>query len=662
MPKHLSITHKMIIAMLLLSFLATLSTLGPALYQMDRYISKESQSAAIQGVNGLQYLLEEQKKTALNFSEEAALHPPLIAAISQKDTAAVLQIMNTFLKHTNIDFVTITDETGRVIARTHEPNKKGDSVISQANVASALKGTSFAAIESGTAVKLSARAGVPVKNEAGTIVGVISAGFDVSNGKLVDQAKQIFQTDMTIFLNDVRASTTIFKDGQRIIGTKLNEQIAAIVLQQGQSYSNKTEILGLPYYTSYQPLYGPNQEIIGVLFSGQELQASIAQRNQMLSLIAIIWLVVLLLSFLLIIFLAKKLLQPINDLIRVIEHVAGGDLTTELQVHSKDELETLARHFNTMITALKTLLKQVHHAEANLSSAAHNIHLQSSQSANASDQVAQSVTNVASAAQRQLSFVVNTAKTVQTMSAEIDAAAGKTENVALYSDKTTTAAREGNTTIEQAMQQMTAIENSVQGLGEVISQLDAKSLEIGSIIQTIGEISRQTNLLALNAAIEAARAGEQGKGFAVVAEEVRKLAEESTRAAGSIGTLVDEIQIETKSAVQAMQKSSAEVRAGTEIFSTTGKSFHEILAQIESILERVTSISSNMKMLSDSSHQVMQEIGDIEGLSKNVSSQTETISAATEQQAASMTEMASYSDNLLSMSQELKDALQKFKM
>ena len=78
MPKHLSITHKMIIAMLLLSFLATLSTLGPALYQMDRYISKESQSAAIQGVNGLQYLLEEQKKTALNFSEEAALHPPLI--------------------------------------------------------------------------------------------------------------------------------------------------------------------------------------------------------------------------------------------------------------------------------------------------------------------------------------------------------------------------------------------------------------------------------------------------------------------------------------------------------------------------------------------------------------------------------------------------------
>ena len=662
MPKHLSITNKMIIAMLLLSFLATLSTLGPALYQMDRYISKESQNAAIQGANGLQYLLEAQKKTALNFSEEAALHPPLIEAITQKDTAAVLQIMGTFLKHTNIDFVTITDETGRVIARTHEPDKKGDSVTSQANVASALKGTSFAAIESGTAVKLSARAGVPVKNAAGSIVGVISAGFDVSNGKLVDQAKEIFQTDMTIFLHDVRAATTILKDGQRITGTKLNEQIAATVLQQGQNYSNKTEILGLPYYTSYLPLYGPDKEIIGVLFSGQELQASIAQRNQLLSLIAVIWLIILLLSFFLIVFLSRKLLQPVRELIQVIEHVAAGDLTKELHIHSKDELETLARHFNTMITALKTLLRQVHHAEENLSTAAHNIHLQSSQSAEASDQVAQSVSKVSGSAQQQLSFVVNTAETVRHMSAEIDAATGKAENVTLYSDKTTTAAREGNTTIEQAMQQMSAIEHAVDGLGEVISKLDAKSLEIGTIIQTIGEISRQTNLLALNAAIEAARAGEQGKGFAVVAEEVRKLAEESTRAAGSIGTLVDEIQLDTKSAVQAMQKSTTEVRAGSEIFSGTGKSFHEILSQIESISERVTSISHTMKVLSDSSHQVIAEIGDIEGLSKNVSSQTETISAATEQQSASMTEMASYSDNLLTMSQELKDALKKFKM
>lgn len=662
MRVRLTITNKMIIAMLLLSFVATIATLGPALYQMDRYIGKEAQESAIQGANGLQYLLESQKKSAQNFAEEAALNPDMIRAVGAKDKNAVLQTMGPMLKHTDLDFVTITDEKGIVIARTHEPEKAGDSVINQSNVASALKGTSLAAVESGTAVKLSARAGVPVKNEQGIVVGVISAGFDLSNGKLVDQAKSMFHTDMTVFLNDVRLTTTILKDGQRIVGTKLNESIASTVLQQGKNYSNKADILGLPYYTSYLPLYGTNKEIIGVLFSGQELQASIAQRNQLLALIGGIWLVVLIISFVAVVFLSRKLFSPLKGLVDAIEHVAAGDLTRQLKVDSGDELEVLANHFNKMIQSLKDLLQQIHQAEANLSSAAHNIHLQSSRSADASEQVAQSIDEVSGAAQKQLDFVVTTAKTVQSMSTEVDAAVTKTENVVAYSDKTTAAAQSGNETIEQALKQMDAISLAVGSLGQAITKLDTKSLEIGTIISTVGEIANQTNLLALNAAIEAARAGEQGKGFAVVAEEVRKLAEQSAVAADEIRRLVDEIQLETKSAVTAMEKSSEEVRGGAEVFATTGKSFHEIIKQIESILERVLSISDNMKMLSKDSHRVIEEITDIEGLSKNVNAQTETISSATQQQAASMNEMANYSDDLMKMAKDLKEALQKFKV
>ena len=117
-----------------------------------------------------------------------------------------------------------------VLARTHEPEKKGDSVLNQANVKIALEGKANSQVEPGTQVKLAARSGVPVKNEKGEIIGVISTGYRLDSNEIVDYIKSKFNCDATIFLGDTRIATTIIKDNERVVGTKLDPDIAKIVL------------------------------------------------------------------------------------------------------------------------------------------------------------------------------------------------------------------------------------------------------------------------------------------------------------------------------------------------------------------------------------------------------------------------------------------------
>jgi methyl-accepting chemotaxis protein len=662
MQVRMSITNKLILGMLGLSFFVTIFVMGPALYLMDNYIGQSAQNAAVGGMEGLEHLLETRKQSAMNFAEMIAANPKVVQFVAAEDTENVLATVGALAKRTDIDFITITNKDGRVIGRTHAPEQKGDMVTNQDNVVSALKGEALAAVESGTAVKLSARAGAPVKDEQGQVIGVISAGYDVSNGKLLDFAKEMFHTDMTLFLNDVRVATTVMKDGERVVGTKLDPKIADIVLNQNKAYQGKTNILDMPYYTSYMPLLGADKQIIGVVFSGQKMEESIAARNQLLYLVGGIWLGITLLAFFVIVYLSKRFLQPIKDLIKGTEQVATGDLTRMIQVDSQDEFGILADQFNHMIVRLKKLLGQAHAAEEKLVAAAGDIHLRTNESAQASEQVSQSIVEVAGAAQKQLSSVITTSKNVDVMSSEVDAAMEKSQQVVMVSDQTAASAHAGNRIVEQAIKQMTSIEQAVDNMGKAVMILDGQSKEIGKITNAIVDIAGQTNLLALNAAVEAARAGTHGRGFAVVAEEIRKLAEASALSAENIGTLIRQIQEETQSTVAEMQKGMEEVHSGTEVFSQAGKAFGDIMQHSESVLQGVASVVANIKALAQSREHVVQEIKDIEILSQSVSSQTETISAATEEQTASMSEMASHSQNLMDTAEGLKKAISQFKM
>ncbi len=656
-----SIKLKLILFGIVLTLVAVIAVLVPALYLFSQYNTHIATEQVREGMKGLTITLKDYQKNALNFGAVMASHPEVVKAIKDKEAVAVLEKLGPLLTRANIDFATVTDEKGIVIVRTHE-QKKGDSVINQENVKNALRGNSYAAIESGTVVKFSARAGTPVKDADGRIVGVISAGYYISNDLVVDRIKETFGTDVTLFLGDTRVATTIVKDGQRVLGTTLNEPITNIVLKEGQDYVGQAEVIGKPYITAYTPLLGPHNKPIGALFVGKDITTLNAERDKVAMAAGGVSLVVVLLVSIIAVIVANKITNPIRKLVTATEWVAAGDLTKPVAVTASGEIGILAGGYNKMIERLKNLIANVNTSAATLTSASQTLTASGEQSAQSVQQVAATIADMAHGAELQRMSIEETSGVIAQIVVGLEQVAGNAHQAAATANRTTDASKQGSIAVENALSQMEAIEVSVVNSAQGVAKLGERSSEIGSIVSTISGIAGQTNLLALNAAIEAARAGEQGRGFAVVAEEVRKLAEQSQEAAKQIAALIGEIQNDTEKAVTAMSGSTREVKMGASVVASAGKVFNDILALITEVSDQVNQIAAVSRQMASGSQQIVASMRKINQVSTAAAVQAQNVSASTEEQSAFMEELAVSSQTLAQMAQELQLAVGKFKI
>lgn len=659
----LNLKQKLILCFVLVTVTVIAATVLPALYLFSGAMDNENKERAKQGMQGLYSVLEGYKQDALNNGEVFAANTEVIDAVAAADTTRVLALLRLIAAKVKVDFVTVTDSKGVVIARTHAPNKFGDNVANQYNVRNALRGTAFSAIETGTVVKLSARAGIPVKNAQGEVIGVISTGYNVTNNNnIVDQVKKLFHTESTIFMGDERVSTTIIQDGKRLIGTKLNQQIAELVLKKGETYIGSAQIMGINYITAYMPLMGPDNTPIGILFSGQKTNEAEKVENNLLYTVLAITLIVMVLSFLLANVIAKKISQPIKYLAEAAGKVADGDLTHQVEVKSSDEVGMLAIAFNRMIEQLKTLITKVNGLATSVAASSEELTASADQSAQAANQTSISITELAHGTDNQLNSINNALIIVEDIAGKIKDIAGKSKNVADSSDKTFTAAQKGKEAVESVIKQMTTIEINVTDTAAKISKLGESSREIGQFVDKITGIAGQTNLLALNAAVEAARAGENGRGFAVVADEIRQLAEQAEKTSKGIAVKIREIQSETLEAVQSMQEGTKQVTAGCGAVDLAGQEFSEIIQLVERVAAQIIEISNEISQIAKGNQQIVVSIRGIGDIGKGAANEAQTVSAATQEQSASMQEIASASQALADMANELQAAITVFKI
>ena len=191
-------------------------------------------------------------------------------------------------------------------------------------------------------------AAAPIKDSEGRILGAIVAGYDLSKNEFMDGMKRLFGTEVTLFGGDVRYATTIVNDGKRATGTKLAAPVADRVLKKKEEYQGRTDILGIPFLTSYKPMLSPSGELIGAYFAGKSLVGVLDATRRFVLFLALVT-GLLFLFFLAGTFLfARRISRPLKMLVGLVRRVEGGDLSPSdeaIAFRSGDETEVLADAF-----------------------------------------------------------------------------------------------------------------------------------------------------------------------------------------------------------------------------------------------------------------------------------------------------------------------------
>lgn len=297
-----------------------------------------------------------------------------------------------------------------------------------------------------------------------------------------------------------------------------------------------------------------------------------------------------------------------------------GDLTQRIPIHGQDELSRLADNLNSFIAKLHTMMGSVH---------------------SATEETAQGATTVSSTVQELGASVNEVAAITNQFASTLQKMNSNSQHLADLAQTTVQQAETGTLQITKTVDLMDSINHSMNDLGQEIHLLEQQSNQIQEIVGLITDLAEQTNLLALNASIEAARAGEQGRGFAVVAGEVKKLAEQSARAAQDIAALITQIRSVVQETVNRSRENVRKVEDGTTAVQQSGTMFSQIHAIID---------------------QLSQGIHEMATANEELSAGGEEIAASSEQQSASVEEIGAIASQLASIATRLQEYVGQFKI
>jgi methyl-accepting chemotaxis protein len=366
--------------------------------------------------------------------------------------------------------------------------------------------------------------------------------------------------------------------------------------------------------------------------SGDSFNTAKATFNKTVAGLVIVIVVALALSIVVTLLMNRIILGAIKKTVAVIDRLATGDLTGKIEVSSKDEIGQMASNINSFVEKLREIVTQVSQTSNSVSNASNTLLSTSSMIATGAEEASAQTGTVATASQE--------------MAATSNEISSNCHVVALDAGKADEAARVGAKVVQNTVDVMSKIAERVKGAATTVESLGARSDQIGAIVGAIEDIADQTNLLALNAAIEAARAGEQGRGFAVVADEVRALAERTTKATKEISEMIKAIQLETQNAVSAMNVGVREVEQGTAEAGRSGDALQDILDKIVNVTMQANQIATAAEEQTATTSEITNNI--------------QMISEVIEQTANGSQQAANAAEQLKQMADELKQAVSRF--
>jgi methyl-accepting chemotaxis protein len=505
--------------------------------------------------------------------------------------------------------------------------------------------------------KVGAGGGVAVLGASGVTKGVYQLNADASlEGKSALDAKD---ADGQAYIQQVLDVAKGLKDGE--LGT----------VHYRESDTGNAVTARVGYYAPWDWVVVTHADDRDFDFSGP----LVSGRHNMVRTLVIAGLLVAIAGAALALWYARRMTKPITAVATALEGVATGDLSQDVDHHSRDEVGQMAASLNRAVGSMREItdaltavaagqldvdvtMRGEHdmlgHAAQDLLEAQRERARQAAEMANMTqrlslllERVAEYSTSIAGSSGELRGISEQMAATAEETSVQALVVSQASNDVRSHNSALGAAVDEIRTGIGEvarnAHQASMVADQAVAVAGEAndtASRLAASSAEIDTIVETIGSIAEETNLLALNATIEAARAGESGKGFAVVAHEVKELASETTRATSEIRHTIERLQQDTRAVIDAIG------RIGT-IISTIS----EAQQSIASVVEEQTAAAS----------EVVRNVTDVTAAGEQIADNIEGVASAANSTAAGATETEASAAELARVANELQDLILEFR-
>ncbi|MEK3937574.1 methyl-accepting chemotaxis protein [Sporosarcina sp. FSL W7-1349] len=361
-------------------------------------------------------------------------------------------------------------------------------------------------------------------------------------------------------------------------------------------------------------------------------------------------------------FLITKMIKPLDIIGAEMDKMAMGELDVHAEVRSKDEFGKLAANFNVMAAKVHDIITTVRQSVQEVRLSAESLSASAEETNAISEQMAGAVEDVAAGATKSAHDTEDATRTVDLLGQQIMGIHDKAGVMRSIATDAEAANAEGRTQVNELQTAFADWRTNLLSMGNSVQDLEHKVEAIGTILETITEVSAQTNLLALNASIEAARAGEHGKGFAVVAEEVRKLAEQSSRATDEVRATVAELQEGSHRVATEMRETGQSFQDRAIVVQNTEATFGNITDLMQRLEQSIASVYDEVNEVVRHKETVLETIETMAATSQETAAASEEINASTTEQLHAIREVAGSADRLSGLSDELHKAISQFKV